>query len=239
MADWELKRFWKAASIEPADCGGYAVLLDGRPVKTPAKAPLALPSAPLAQAVAAEWEAQDDRIDPATMPFTRSANSALDRVAPQQAEVGEIVAAYGESDLICYRAESPERLVALQAEAWDPLIDFARDRLDAPLIATVGIMHVPQPATSIEALRARVQKLDAFALTALHDLTALSGSLVIGLAALEGAAPIETLWQVSRVDEDWQAAQWGADEEASATAARKRADFLHAEAFLRLARATG
>lgn len=237
MAEWAAKRFWKAAEAVP-EGAGFAVHLDGRAVKTPAKAPLILPTEALARAVAAEWQAQDERIDPLSMPFTRSANSALDRVAPQHAEVAEIVAAYGESDLICYRAESPAALVARQAEAWDPLVDWARDALAAPLVMATGVMHVPQPATSIEALRARVHRQDAFALTALHDLTALSGSLVMGLAVLEGETTPEALWALSRVDEDWQATQWGEDEEAAAVAARKRGDFLHAAALFRLSRRT-
>ncbi|SIO29362.1 ATP12 family chaperone protein [Vannielia litorea] len=238
MAEWAAKRFWKAAEAVPVE-GGFAVQLDGRPVKTPAKAPLLLPTEALAWAVAAEWEAQGERIDPLSMPFTRSANSALDRVAPQQAEVAEIVAAYGETDLICYRAAEPRELAALQAEAWNPLIDWARDVLDAPLIATEGLMHVPQPATSVEALRARVVGQDAFALTALHDLTALSGSLVIGLAVQAGQAAPEALWDLSRVDENWQIAQWGDDEEAAEVAARKRGDFLHAAEVYRLSRPVG
>ncbi|MCO6383949.1 ATP12 family chaperone protein [Oceanicola sp. 502str15] len=237
MAEWAAKRFWKAAEAVP-EGEGFAVHLDGRPVKTPAKAALTLPSEALARAVADEWAAQGEKIDPSTMPFTRSANSALDRVAPQHAEVAEIVAAYGESDLICYRADSPRALSRLQAEAWDPLIDWARDVLEAPLIVTTGVMHVPQPATTVESLRALVHRLDPFALTALHDLTSLSGSLVMGLAALDGHASPETLWTLSRVDEDWQISQWGEDEEASELAARKRADFLHAAALYRLSRAT-
>ena len=238
MAEWAAKRFWKAAEAVPQG-DGFAVQLDGRPVKTPAKTPLTLPTEALARAVAAEWHAQGEKIDPLSMPFTRSANSALDRVAPQHAEVAEIVAAYGEDDLICYRAEAPAELVARQAEAWDPLVDWARDGLKAPLIMATGVMHVPQPATSVEALRALVHRQDAFALTALHDLTALSGSLVMGLAVLEGQAAPEALWAASRVDEDWQIEQWGEDEEAAEVAARKRADFLHAAELYRLSRPIG
>ncbi|MBS8226872.1 ATP12 family chaperone protein [Vannielia litorea] len=238
MTEWAAKRFWTEATVEPEGTG-FAVHLDGRPVKTPAKAPLVLPTEALGRAVAAEWDAQGEKIDPATMPFTRSANSAIDRVAPQHAEVAEIVAAYGESDLVCYRADSPAALVARQAEAWDPLVDWARDALNAPLIMTVGVMHVPQPATTIETLRALVHRQDIFALTALHDLTMLSGSLVIGLAALEGHAAPEVLWALSRVDEDWQTEQWGEDDEAAAVAARKRGDFLHAAALHALSRPAG
>ncbi|MBY6155677.1 ATPase [Vannielia litorea] len=235
MAEWAAKRFWTEAQAVP-EGAGFAVHLDGRPVKTPAKAPLLLPTEALARAVAAEWQAQGEKIDPLSMPFTRSANSALDRVAPQHADVAEIVAAYGESDLICYRADSPTALVERQAVAWDPLVDWASDALDAPLVIATGVMHVPQPATSIESLRALVQRQDAFALTALHDLTALSGSLVMGLAVQANHAAPEDLWERSRVDETWQIEQWGEDEEAAEVAARKRGDFLHAAELFRLSR---
>ncbi|MDF1871863.1 ATP12 family chaperone protein [Vannielia sp.] len=234
MAEWAPTRFWKEAGVSEAN-GGYAVLLDGKPVKTPAKAALVTPSREMAEAVAAEWDAQDGRVNPVTMPVTRSVNSAIDRVAPQFEEVAEIVAAYGETDLICYRAEAPEALVAAQAEAWDPWLTYAAETLSAPMLATTGVMHVAQPANSVAALRSHVAAVDPFTLTALHDLTSLSGSLVMGLAALRGEADPEALWQASRVDELWQIEQWGDDEEAEKVAQRKRGHFLHAARFNRLA----
>jgi chaperone required for assembly of F1-ATPase len=238
MTHWAARRFWATARAVAVP-GGHGVLLDERRLRTPGKAPLLLPTAAMAAAVAAEWAAQGERIAPGTMPVTRAANSAQDRVAPQRAEVAALVAAYGGSDLLCYRARHPAALVARQAAAWDPLLDWARRRFDAPLTVTEGVMPVPQPEASLARLGAAVAALDAFRLTALHDLVALSGSLVIGLAALAEARPAAELWALSRIDEDWQAALWGADAEAEATAARRRDGFLEAHRFARLCRDEG
>lgn len=235
MSEWRRKRFWTSSEVVARD-GGFAVLLDGRVVQTPARAPLSLPTEALAAAVAAEWDAQDGEIDPMTMPMTRSANAALDKVRVQHGEVAELLAAYGETDLICHRADHPEGLIERQADAWDPLLDWAAAGLHAPLQPTVGIMAVQQPEASLAALRARVAAEDAFGLTALQDLVGLSGSLVIGLAVVEGVLPPEELWRRSRVDETWQESQWGVDADAAAAAAAKRAEFLHAAAFHRLSR---
>lgn len=231
MSGWTPKRFWTAA--EPAEAeGGFTVLLDGRRVKTPAKAALTVPTRALAGAIAAEWRAQGEKIDPVTMPFTRSANAAIDKVAPQFEEVAEMIAAYGDSDLICYRADRPRALVERQAAAWNPLMDWAATTLGAPLQARVGVMHRPQDGDSLAMLATHVRALTPFELTALHDLVTLSGSLVIGLAAFRGLHPADELWGRSRIDETWQAEVWGADEEAVRTEAIKRSAFLHASAFL-------
>jgi len=235
MSEWKTKRFWTSATVAP-DAGGFTVHLDGRPLKTPAKAPLVLPTRALAQAVADEWNAQEDRVDPAQMPFTRAANAAIDKVHAQHAEVAEMIAAYGDSDLTCYRAEAPEELVERQAGAWDPLLDWADSALGARLVPVAGVIHAPQAPDALEALARRVRALDDFALTAFHDLVSLSGSLVIGFAAIEDLHPIESLWEISRIDETWQEEQWGKDEEASADAARKRAAFFHAKRFHDLSR---
>lgn len=235
MSEWKRKRFWKAAEVVAED-DGYAVRLDGRPLKTPAKAALSLPSEALARAVAAEWEAQEDEVDPRTMPCTRTANSALDKVAVQQAEVADMLAEYGGTDLLCYRADSPAELVARQAAAWDPMLDWAARDLGAPLRVGQGVMHVPQPSDSTARLRDIVHAHDAFELAALHDLVAMSGSLILALAAARDVAPADEIWQISRIDETWQAEQWGDDEEAAALAAYKRAEFLHAKRFIDLVR---
>jgi chaperone required for assembly of F1-ATPase len=235
MTGWAAKRFWKAATAELAPAG-WEVRLDGRPVRTPAKAPLTLPTEGLARAIAAEWEAQGETIDPTAMPLTRAANAAIDKVTPQRAEVVAMLAAYGETDLLCHRAEAPEELVRRQAEAWDPLLSWAGEALAAPLTPTRGVTHVAQPPESLGRLRAEVDALDPFALTAFHDLVALSGSLVIGLAALKGEAPAEALWRASRIDEDWQEELWGRDEEAARVAVLKRRDFLQADRLLGLLR---
>lgn len=211
--DWKPKRFWNAATAAAVP-GGYSVTLDGRALKTPAKAALVLPTMAMARALAAEWDAQHDLVRPETMPACRAANSAIDKVIPQFAEVAGLVAAYGATDLLCYRAEGPEALVARQAAAWDPLLDWARQRYGAPLVATVGVMHIAQPPGSLAALSAVVHAQTPFQLAALHDLVAITGSLVLGLAVAEGRLSADQAFAASRIDEHWQIEQWGADEEA-------------------------
>lgn len=234
MSEWKTRRFWKQADVQPAE-GGFAVALDGRLVKTPAKAPLVVPTQALAREIAAEWDAQQGEIAPLSMPMTRSANAAIDKVATQHAEVADMIAAYGDSDLLCYRATGPEDLVARQRAAWDPLLDWAAERFGARLVPVSGVMHCPQEAGALARLAGEVHAQPCFALTALHDLVALSGSLVIGLAALEGVRDIDALWRVSRVDELWQQERWGDDEEASALSVRKAGEFAHARRFGELA----
>jgi chaperone required for assembly of F1-ATPase len=214
--------------------GGWTVELDGRPVRTPAGRPFAAPTRALAEAAAAEWDEQEERVDPRVMPVTRTVNTVIDRVAPQLREVAAVVAAYGGTDLLCYRAPHPEVLARRQAEAWDPLLDWAETRHGARLTRAEGVMHVPQPEESLEALSAAVERYDAFALAALHDLVTLSGSLVIGLAVAEGVLEAEEGWRRSRLDEDYQTELWGEDAEAAALAEAKRRDFLSARRLLDL-----
>lgn len=233
MSEWTAKRFWTTASAAEAD-GCWAVQLDGRQVRTPARRPLVVPTQALAEAIAAEWQAQGEIVEPGRMPMTRSANAALDKVAQQRDEVIAYIAEYGATDLLCYRAEAPDALRAQQAAAWDPLLAWANTAYGAALQTTSGIVPVAQPNTALQALRTEVMLCDNFALTALHDLVMLSGSLVIGLAALTRTHAPDTLWEWSRIDESWQAAHWGADEDATAAAAAKRKDFLHAAEFQRL-----
>ena len=224
MSSWAPKRFWKAAEVAETT-GGWQVLLDGRAVKTPAKTALVLPSEGLARLVAAEWEAQTGLVDPNTMPATRMANSALDKVTPMRAEVVAHLAEYGGSDLVCYRAERPAELIRRQAEAWNPLVDFAAE-IGAPLVVTSGVIHVAQPPASLAALHAAIDVLSPFQLAAFHDLVAIPGSLVIALAVTRGRLTPEAAWDIARIDETFQAEQWGQDEEAAEMAAFKRADFL-------------
>jgi chaperone required for assembly of F1-ATPase len=233
MSAWTARRFWTAANVVPAD-GGFSIQLDERPVRTPLKSPLILPTRALAEAVAAEWQAQDGKVDPETMPFTRTANSAIDKVAPQREAVAGMLAEYGNSDLLCYRAEGPADLVERQAQGWDPLLDWSRDVLAAPLVTAVGVMHVGQPAESLAALRLQVDRLTPFQLAAFHDLVAISGSLVLALGIIHGRLSAEAAWDLSRIDEDWQISLWGEDEEAAEVAAGKRAAFLQADRFYRL-----
>jgi chaperone required for assembly of F1-ATPase len=230
MTGWAARRFWKGVTIEEDD-GGLTVKLDARPLRTPGKRPLTLPTRALAEAVAEEWRAVDGTVDPRRMPFTRSANSAVDKVATQFDEVAGLIAAYGGSDLLCYRTEDAGELARRQTEAWDPILDWARRKHGADLRVTSGIAPVRQPEEALRRLAAAVQGTTPFELTALHDLVSLSGSLLIGLAATEAASDPEALWRKSRIDEDWQAELWGADEEAVEAAEAKRRDFLHAHQF--------
>lgn len=233
MTGWKLKRFWSEVSVdEVAD--GFAVCLDSRRLRTPGKVPLALPSRPLAEWIAAEWRDQSDEVRPNTMPATRTANSAVDKVTPQRAEVAGLLAAYGATDLLCYRADAPVALVRRQSEGWNPWLAWAERRFAAQLVPVVGVMPIQQDATALSRLSAEVGAMTPFPLAAFHDLVALSGSLVLALAVAEGALDADTAWHLSRIDEDWQAEQWGSDPEADAAAARRKADFLHAARFLQL-----
>ena len=233
MSDWKPRRFWTEAAAVPVT-GGYNVHLDNRPVKTPAKAPLVVPTEALAQALAAEWDAQEAQVNPATMPLTRTANSAIDKVAVQRAEVADMLAAYGDADLLCYRAEAPAELVAQQAAAWDPMLDWAEGDLGARLSPRAGILHAPQDPAALATLSARVHALDPFELAAFHDLVALTGSLVLGFAAFLTTWSADEIWELSRLDERWQEAQWGVDDEARQIEALKRAAFDDARRFLTL-----
>lgn len=233
MSAWSARRFWTTASAVPVE-GGFTVQLDGRPVRTPLKSPLVLPTLALAEAVAAEWQAQEGTVKPETMPFTRMANSAVDKVKPQFVAVADMLAEYGGSDLLCYRAEGPAELVARQAQEWDPLLDWASAELGAALRTTTGVMPVTQPESSLAALRSLVHGFGAFQLAAFHDLVAITGSLVLAVAVTRGRIDVAEAWRLSRIDEDWQIALWGEDEEAAEVAARKRADLVQADRFFTL-----
>ena len=230
MSGWAKKRFWTEARIAETE-GGFTVTLDGRSLKTPAKSALILPTLALAEMIAAEWRAQGDVVAPDTMPVTRAANSAIDKVRGQKTEVTGIITAYGDSDLVCYRAESPEALVAREAAAWDPLIDWCAHRYTVRPVIRTGVIHGPQPKALLTNLESDVARLSSFELTAFHDLVAMSGSLIIALALLDRFAPPEALWEASRVDEDYQIEQWGADEEAEKLTAGRKAAFLQAACF--------
>lgn len=229
-----MKRFYKGAAVAASD-SGHTILLDGRPVRTPARAPLAVPTPALAQAIAAEWDAQGDEIDPRTMMMTGLANAAIDQVAPDAAAFAAAIAAYGESDLLCYRAEGPAPLVREQIEAWNPLLDWAERRYDVSFALATGIVHVAQPDATITRLTAAVAACDPFVMTGLSTLVTMSGSLVCGLAILEQAFPVEHIWQASELDELWQARQWGEDEQAAARRTLRAEEFTAATRFVELA----
>ncbi|MEM6577667.1 MAG: ATP12 family protein [Pseudomonadota bacterium] len=230
MSGWVTKRFWTDASVV-RHAEGFTVQLDERPVKTPAKAELVVPTRALGHAIAEEWNAQEAEIRPQDMPMTRAANAAIDKVRPQHADVASLIAAYGDADLICYRADTPAGLVSRQADAWDPLVDWINQRFDVQLHIVTGVMHVPQNPAHLDRLAAHVHEMDEYTLTAFHDLVGLSGSLAIGFAALERWKPGDELWRLSRIDELWQQELWGEDEEAIATAAFKGREFNDAMRF--------
>lgn len=232
MTEWKRRRFWTDVTTEARDTG-HGIRLDGRTLKTPAGRALEVPTAALAGKIAAEWQNAEDEIDPRRMPFTRSANSALDTVSAHRGHVIGMLSSYGDSDLICYRAERPADLVTRQAEAWDPLLDWAATALSAPLTPVGGLMPHPQPRSSLDRLTDEVAALDDFRLTALHDLVTLSGSLVIGLSVVHGVRGPEAAWAASRIDEEYQAERWGHDEEAARTALDRWSAFAHSASLLR------
>ena len=235
-SEWAARRFWTEVSVVNEDGGGWGIRLDDRVLRTPLKSQLVLPTRVMADAMAQEWRAQEGTVAPLTMPVTRAANSAVDKVRPQHAEVVRELAGYGSTDLLCYRAERPEALVERQAQGWDPVLDWAARRFDAPLAVTGGVMPATQPAESLARLAAPVAGLDEWQLTGFHDLVTLSGSLVLALAVIERKIPAETAWELSRIDEDYQAEVWGHDEEADEVAALKRDAFLAADRFHAMAR---
>ena len=228
-----MKRFYKTAAARPAG-GGHEIMLDDRPVKTPARNPLLVPTGRLGEAIAAEWNGQGDKIDPRSMPFTGLANAAIDRVAPDPAAFAAGLSVFGESDLLCYRADGPAGLVARQAGAWDPLLAWARRRFDIDFEIVAGIMHRPQPQRTLDQLGKAVAARDPFALAALSPLVTISGSLVIALALAEGAVAAQAAWAAASLDESWQAEQWGEDAEAAAVLENRRRDFEAAYVFLQL-----
>ncbi|WP_022720692.1 ATP12 family chaperone protein [Rhodopseudomonas sp. B29] len=217
------KRFYKEASVAEAP-DGFAVQLDGRSVKTPTRNPLAAPTRALAEIIAAEWQAQTDLIDPATMPLTRLANSVIDGVTGREDAVTDDVAKYFSSDLLFYRASHPEALVAREAEHWDPVLFWAKDVLGAHFILSEGVIHVGQPEPAIEAARAALPS-DPWAIGAFHVVTTLTGSAVLALALLHGHLSADAVWAAAHVDEDWNIEQWGLDEEVASQRSARRAEF--------------
>jgi chaperone required for assembly of F1-ATPase len=228
-----MKRFYKQATVSP-EAGGVAILLDGRPVRTPARAFLRVPTEELAEAVAAEWNAQGEQIEPHLMPLNGLANAAIDRVEPDPPAFARTLAQYGESDLLCYRAEGPISLVERQSRVWDPLLGWARTRFGVEIETTEGVMHRPQPAETVERLGRAVAARSAFQLAGLSPLVTIAGSLIVALALAEGAIGLEAAWDAAMLDEAWQAEQWGADPLAAASLENRRREFEGAYRFLTL-----
>ncbi len=229
-----MKRFYKDVSVEKTPAG-FRVLLDGKPVKTPGRHDLLLPTRALADAIAGEWRVQGEKIKPAAMPLLRLANTALDGVAKSRGEVIAAILRFGEHDLICYRAEEP-KLAARQREAWDPMLDWAASRYDARLQTGAGVGHIAQPPETLARLRDAIAAFDDFALAALHVLVSITGSLVLGLAVAEGTLDSARAFALSHMDEDYQAERWGRDDEAVARAAALAREMDAAVAFLVAAR---
>jgi len=228
-----VKRFWTSA--EAISTGtGYAIALDGRRVKTPAKADLILPTEQLADAVAAEWNAVGETIDPRKMPLTGLSNAAIDRIAPNKEQFASGIARYGEGDLTCYRAEGPDALVQWQQESWDALLEWAQRRYDVDFALCTGVMHIDQPADTVRKLSHEVMALDAFRLAGLSQMVTIGGSLVAALAVHEEMMPAEAAWEAVSLDDRWQLEQWGDDAEARAALDARRQDFLAAAQFLSL-----
>ncbi len=230
-----MKRFYKTVSTAHDDAG-WRVLLDGKPIRTPGKAEALVPTAALADALAAEWDAQTETINPKTMPLTRFANTVIDGVAAQRDAVAAEIAQFGESDLICYRAHEPAALAARQQDAWAPLVDWAAQALGAPLIVTQGIMHQSQPPEALAALKAAVSAQGNWQLAPLHAMVSITGSLVIGLALLAGRLTPEQAFAAGHLDELFQAEHWGEDAQAAEIRALRRADLDAAARFAALAR---
>ena len=225
-----MKRFWTTVTIDSDN----VIRLDGKPVRTPGRQPLALPRPALAEAVAAEWRAVGDVVDPRAMTLTGLANAVIDRVAPDPSTFAAGLAAFAESDLLCYRADDPPALVERQAAMWDPLLDWARGRYDVHFEVTAGIMHRPQPPATLTRLRDAVLARSAFELAGLSPIVTISGSLVAALALIEHAVTADAVWRAAELDEDFQAEQWGRDPLSEAALESRRRDFDAGVRFLGL-----
>jgi chaperone required for assembly of F1-ATPase len=232
-----MKRFWK--EVRCTGNGPYGVALDGRPLRTPARAELQVPTQALAGAIAAEWQAVEDQIDPASLPLTGMANAAIDMVQNDLSGFASRLANYAGSDLVCYRAAGPDGLVNAQRTAWDPVLDWARARLDVGFVIIEGLMPIDQPAAAQPRTAGAIAALGAFGVAALAQMVPISGSALISLMLAEASIDAETAWAAATVDETYQLAHWGEDEDAVAALAEREASFRAAHRFLVLARASG
>ncbi len=240
MTAVKFKRFYERAAAEagPPDAagGGFRVLLDGKAIKTPAKAEMTLPNQALAEAIAAEWQAQGEEVEVQSLVLTGLAWAAIDRVGPGREQVIEELAGFGAHDLLCYQAESPADLIARQGERWQPLLDWAARTLEAPLAVTVGVVSIEQPPKALAALREAVAARDDFELTVLSAAASAAGSLVIGLALLAGRIDAAAAFEAAQLDESYQLERWGEDPEAVRRRAAIEAELETAARFLALLR---
>lgn len=224
------KRFWKEAKVVEVE-NGFGIQLDGRSLRTPSKAIFAVAHEEIARMTADEWMAQGDEVDPATMPATRMANSVIDKVSVNFDAIVEMLTEYAGSDLLCYRATTPQALIAEQARVWDPLLEWSATAFNAPFVTTSGVMYVTQPAQSVEMYRAILNAMNMYQLAGVHDLISISGSIVITMALITNHLDLNQAWQAVIVDDLWQERQWGADEEAQANLSVKFDDFKFAYKF--------
>ena len=228
-----MRRFYKTAAVREAD-NGFAIVLDGKPVKTPASADLVLPTRGLAEAVAEEWQTQPEVLRRADMHLTQLASTAIDRLVELRDELVDTIVAYAHTDLVCHRADHPAELVARQTKAWQPLLDWLIETYGAPLIVTAGILPVRQPEVSIVTLRDAIVRRDDHLLSALYNATSVLGSLVIGLALIDGRVDAETAFEASQIDETYQLERWGEDAEAAVRRAAMRREIEATAAYAKL-----
>ncbi len=233
-----MKRFWREAHVVEQD-DGFAIALDGKPVRTPGKKTLVVPSQTLADAIAVEWNAQDDEVEPYEMRLTQLANSTVDGVAARRAEVTDDVARHGATDLVCYRATEPPELIERQSAGWQPVVDWITTELEIRLEIVSGVVPAPQSQATLDAFHAAVSAFDDFPLTGLHAATTACGSLVIAFALARGRLDAEAAWSLSQLDETYQIERWGEDAEAADRRTRLLADIEVASRFMALAGAGG
>jgi len=233
MAEWEQKVFWSVVDVEQGD-DGFKVLLDGRNLKTPAKSTLQVPTRALAEGIAAEWRSLKDKVDPEALPLTKLANAAIDKIAVQSEPIIEMLAEYATTDLLCYRATSPKGLADRQEQIWQPLLDWFSDIHNVGLEVGSGVMPIRQPTQVLTDCAAILKTYSHYELAAVYDLITLSGSFVIGVATAAGKIDVKDAWAASRIDEDWQIAEWGEDEDAMSLAATRQNAFERAAFILTL-----
>lgn len=230
-----MKQFWKSAEASTTGTG-HEILLDGKPLRTPARLPLVLPAAVLAQAIAAEWQAVEGEVAAGALPLTGLANAAIDIVQPDPPAFAESLARYAATDLTCYRADMPAALAARQALIWEPALKAVEERLGASFQRTSGVMHIEQSPETLDAVRGRLVALPCFELAALQPIVTIAGSVVLALAHLDGVLDARSAFAAAMLDEDWQTESWGADAETDAVRARRESEFLSAARFLALSR---
>lgn len=228
-----MKRFYKQVTTGEVE-GGYSVFLDGRPIKTPAKSALVLASRDMAEAIAAEWDRQEEKVDPASMPLMRYAATAIDRVTPQRDQVIDDLSGYGDTDLVCYRAPYPTHLVERQSKAWDPLVEWVHETHSVRLQVITGVGYIPQDPEGLAKLKSVLKAQSDLHLAAIHDIVSLTGSLVVALAVIAGRLEAEEAFEISELDETHVIEEWGEDAESKARRSNNKASLISAVEFLKL-----